>query len=108
MNGWARKAAGGLAVVAWVVTLAGCSSAGDLEIFNEGPDDVWVLTGDEEVEVTHDGGAVLLDYGCTPGDVTVEFPSGESVVLAGPVCPEQRIVIGDGVAELRPASADET
>lgn len=108
MSGRSRCAAGGLALVALVATLTGCASAGDLEVFNEGPDDVMVLTGDEELEVTHDGGAVLLDYGCTPGDVTVEFPSGESVVLAGPVCPEQRIVIGDGVAELRPASADET
>lgn len=108
MNGRSRFAAGGLGLVALAVTLTGCSSAGDLEIFNEGPDDVIVLTGDEEVEVTHDGGAALLDYGCTPGDVTVEFPSGESVVLAGPVCPEQHIVIGDGVAELRPASTDET
>lgn len=108
MSGWGRSAAGGLAVVALVTTLAGCSSAGDLEIFNEGPDEVRVSTGDEEVEVTADGGAVLLDYGCTPGDVTVEFASGDTVVLSGPVCPEQHIVIGDGEGELRPASTDET
>lgn len=108
MSGWARNAAGGLALVAFVATLTGCSSAGDLEIFNEGPDEVRVSTGDEEVEVSADGGAVLLDYGCTPGDVTVEFASGDTVVLSGPVCPEQHIVIGDGEAEVRPASTDET
>lgn len=108
MNGQRRTAVGGLAVVALVGILTGCSSAGDLEIFNEGPDDVMVHTGDEDAEVSAWGGAVLLDYGCTPGDVTVEFASGDTVVLAGPVCPEQHIVIGDGEAELRPASTDET
>ena len=95
-------------VVAAVVaaTLTACADAGDLSIVNDSPTDVIVRTGDEEDTVSAEGGVVLLDYGCTPGDVTVEFPSGRSVVVPGPVCPEQTIVIGDGTAELRPAARD--
>lgn len=91
-----------------VASLSACSSAGDLRIWNGGPDDVTVLTGDEVVEVSADGGVVLLNYGCTPGDVTVQFASGSSTVLSGPVCPDQRIVITDEGAELRPLPPSET
>ena len=86
-----------------VVTLTACGSAGDLSIRNDGPADVTVSTGDEEVTVTAGGGAEILDYGCTPGDVTVDFATGQSVVIPGPVCPEQEIVVGDGSATLEPA-----
>ena len=94
--------------MAMTAALAACSDAGDLAFSNDGPDDVTVATGDEEIAVSADGGVVLLDYGCTPGDVTVEFPSGEVVVVPGPVCPEQQIVIRDGKVELEPASANGT
>ncbi|WP_421742660.1 hypothetical protein [Cellulomonas sp.] len=96
---------GGLVAVALTVSLTACSDAGDLSIRNEGSADVTVLTGDEEVTVSAGGGAVLLDYGCTPGDVTVELPSDEPVVLAGPVCPGQEIVIRDGTVGLERTNA---
>ncbi|GAA4780997.1 hypothetical protein GCM10025784_31930 [Citricoccus nitrophenolicus] len=89
------------------VTLTACSFPGDLSILNEGPDGVTVLTGDDEVVLDTGGGVILLDYGCTPGDVTVEFDSGSEVVVPGPVCPEQQIVVGDGTAMLQPAESNE-
>lgn len=87
------------------VGLTACSEAGDLSIVNDGPGVVTVSTGDEDVTVDPDGGAVLLDYGCTPGDVTVAFDTGEETVLSGPICPEQEIVVSDGTASLRPAAS---
>lgn len=105
-----RLALGGSLIgVLLMVTLTACNDDGDLSISNNGPTDVTVDTGDEE-ETTVDagGGAVLLDYGCTPGDVTVKFTADQEVVLAGPVCPDQQIVIGDGTARLEPASTSET
>jgi len=50
---------------------------------------VTVLTRDEQVVVPESGGFVLLDYGCTPGDVTVEVTPGPAVVLPGPLCRNQ-------------------
>jgi len=47
-----------------------------------------------------------MHYGCTPGDVTVKFTSGQVVVVPGPVCPEQQIVVYDGKVDLQPASAN--
>ena len=96
---------------AWTVAVAGvgvgavlsaCDGGGDLEVANDSGEVVTVRTGDEESEVDGGGGVVLLDYGCTPGDVTVEFPSGAEVVLPGPVCPGQQVVIRDGTAQVRP------
>lgn len=89
--------------VAAAVTLSACADSGDLSIVNNGPDDVWVDTGDEEFTVAEDGGVVLLNYGCTPGDVTVRFSTGTEVEVPGPVCPEQEIVVEDETATLRPA-----
>ena len=85
-------------------TLTACADAGDLSIVNNSSTDVTVRTGDDEETVTAGGGVVFLDYGCTPGEVTIEFPSGPSVVVPGPVCPEQTIVIGDGTVELEPTA----
>lgn len=95
---------GGLITVALAATLMTCSGPGDLAIRNESPTDVTVLTGDEELTISAGGGAAILDYGCTPGDVTVKFTSGQVVVVPGPVCPEQQIVVYDGKVELQPAS----
>jgi hypothetical protein len=108
MSGRTWLATGGLITVALTAALTACSSPGDLSISNESPTDVTVLTGDEEITVSAWGGAALLDYGCTPGDVTVEFTSGQVVVVSGPVCPEQRIVVRDGKVELQPAAANDT
>jgi hypothetical protein len=99
---------GGLITVALAATLTTCSGPGDLAIRNESPTDVTVLTGDEELTISGWGGATMHHYGCTPGDVTVEFTSGQSVVVSGPVCPEQQIVVYDGKVELQPASANNT
>lgn len=108
MNGFrtARVVAGFLGAVL-AVSMVACSDPGDLGIVNEGPYAVTVVTGDHEVTVDSDGGAEILNYGCTPGDVTVEFHSGSDAVLPGPVCPEQRIVVEDGTAMLQPAAADD-
>ena len=80
--------------------IAKYSSRGELR-YDE--NDVVVSTGDEPpTTIGGSSGAVFLDYGCTPGDVTVEFPSGAEVVLPGPVCPGQQVVIRDGTAQVRP------
>lgn len=100
-----RAALHGLTGVVLAVGLTACSDAGDLSIVNNGPDAVTVATGDEDVTVDADGGTVLLDYGCTPGDVTVTFPTGATTVLPGPICPDQEIVVGDGTASLHPAES---
>ena len=74
VNGFrtARVVAGFLGAVL-AVSMVACSDPGDLGIVNEGPYAVTVVTGDHEVTVDSDGGAEILNYGCTPGDVTVEF-----------------------------------
>ena len=100
---------GGLITVALAATLITHKIPGDLTISNHSPADVTVLTGDEELTVSGWGGATILHYGCTPGDVTVKFTSGQAVVVVpGPVCPEQQIVVYDGKVELQPASANNT
>jgi hypothetical protein len=95
-----------LVTVALSLTLAACGDAGNLSVVNEGTSDVTVVFGDERETVSAGGGVAFLDYGCTPGDVTVELASGRSVVVPGPVCPEQEIVVGDdGTVDVRPATA---
>jgi hypothetical protein len=95
---------GGLVSLALAATLITHKIPGDLAFRNDSPIDVTVLTGDEELTITAGGGASILDYGCSPGDVTVRFTSGKVVVVPGPVCPEQQIVVYDGRVELQPAS----
>lgn len=95
---------GVLALLGLTATLSACSSPGDLAFLNDGDRDVTVSTGDQDVTVSPDGGAVLLGHGCTPGDVTVVLGSGRTIVLPGPVCPDQEVVIGDDDARLRPTA----
>jgi len=97
---------GGLITVALAATLIAHKIPGDLTIRNESPTDVTVLTGDQKLTVSGWGGVVMHHYGCTPGDVTVKFTSGQVVVVPGPVCPEQQIVVYDGKIDLQPASAN--
>jgi hypothetical protein len=104
VHGGARLAAGALVAALLATTMTACRGKGDLAISNDGPGDVTVLIEGQEVVVPSSGGATLLNYGCTPGDVTVRFASGRAVVLPGPVCPDQRIAVRDGTAVLRPAS----
>ncbi|GAB3216410.1 hypothetical protein GCM10027586_09210 [Kineococcus gypseus] len=83
------------------VALAGCGEGGDLAFHNDGPDDVSVVSDGETSTVHADGGMVVLDAGCTDGDVLVTFPSGKTVTVPGPVCPDQEVVIHDQEVELR-------
>jgi hypothetical protein len=99
---------GGLITVALAATLITQKIPGDLTIRNESPNDVTVLTGDEGDTLPGWGGVSFLDYGCTAGDVTVKFTSGLVLVVSGPVCPNQQIVVYDGTVELQPASANNT
>jgi len=84
MNARVRLAIGGPVGVGLAMTLTACGNQGDLSIWNSGPSDVTVLTGDNELNVPASGGVSILDYGCTPGDVTVKFASGGEVLLPGP------------------------
>jgi len=93
----------GFLVLTFTATLTACAPAGDLGFYNSSAGDVTVSTGDEEFEVASSEGAVLLDYGCTPGDITIELSSGQVVVVSGPVCPEQQVVIRDDEVDLEPA-----
>lgn len=93
----------GLLGVALSIALTGCSGAGDLSFSNESPNDVSVSTGSEEITVTAGGAVSILGSGCTKGDVIVEFTSGQKVVVAGPVCPSDHVVIRDGKVELQPS-----
>ena len=96
---------GGLITVALAAALSTYSEPGDLAFSNESPADVTVLTGEDQDVVPASGGTVFLNYGCTPGDITVEFSSGPAVLVPGPVCPDQQVAVkGDGSVELRPAS----
>jgi hypothetical protein len=108
MRGRPWLVTGGLIAVALAATLMTYSRPGDLAIRNESPTDVTVLTGDEKLTISGWGGTTIHRYGCTPGDVTVKFTSGQVVVVAGPVCPEQQIVVHDGKVGLEPASVKNT
>jgi hypothetical protein len=103
----ARLALGGPSVTILTIALTACSGAGDLAVLNESDDEVWVSTVDEEFEVSATGGTVVLDYGCTPGDVTVEFTSGRLIAVAGPVCSDEQIVIHDDGEVVVEAVVDE-
>ncbi|MBG6215038.1 hypothetical protein RCH23_003009 [Cryobacterium sp. CAN_C3] len=91
----------GLFVVALSVALTACSGPDDLTFSNESPADVTISTGNEEVTVSAWGGASILGSGCSKGDVIVTFNSGQKVVVAGPICPGEQIVVHDGKVDLQ-------
>lgn len=104
MTGSRRRAAG--AALGLALLTAACGETGSLAISNESPHLVVVRLGDEETEVASGGGAVVMGYDCTPGDVLVVSASGETVTLDGPVCSDQQIVIDSaGTVALAPADA---
>ncbi|MBG6213452.1 hypothetical protein RCH23_001223 [Cryobacterium sp. CAN_C3] len=103
MGHWNGLARSGLIILAVTATLTACTGRGDLNISNESSTDVTVSTRDEVITVAALGGASILGSGCTPGDIIVEFSSGQKVAVAGPVCPEKQLVVLDGKAELRPS-----
>lgn len=89
-----RRRASGV-VLGFVLLTTACSEGGSLTISNESQDSVTVRLGDEEVVVPSMGGALLHDYGCSPGDVAVISASaaGDSTMLQGPVCSDQQILV---------------
>ena len=103
MRHWNGLAGSGLILMAVAATLTACSGLGDLNISNESSTAVTVSTGDEVFTVAAWGGASILGSGCIPGDVIVEFTSGQKVTVSGPVCPEKRLVVLEGKVELRPS-----
>lgn len=99
-----RTFAGGRSTAVGVlvtVVLAGCGGGGDLSFRNDGPDDVSVVVDGETTSVDAGGGMVVLDAGCTRGDVLVTFPSGRTVTVPGPVCPDREVVVHDQEVDLR-------
>ncbi|WP_353708798.1 hypothetical protein ABRQ22_05135 [Cellulosimicrobium sp. ES-005] len=110
MNGrrYGRAWTVAVAVVGVGAVLSACDGGGDLEVANDSREDVTVRTGDEESEVDGGGGVVFLDYGCTPGDVTVVRASGAEEIVDGPVCPDQKIVVRDDEVVLVPVAADDS
>ncbi len=98
-----RRAAG--TVLGVTLLTAACSEGGSLSISNESSHLVTVQLGDEETEIWSGGGAVLHDYGCSPGDVVVVSASGETATLDGPVCSDQQIVI-DRAGDVKVAPAE--
>lgn len=91
MNARVRLAIGGPVCVVVAMTLTACRNQNDLNVENSGPSDVTALTGDNELRIPASGAISILDYGCTPGDGTVAFASGQEVPLPGPVCPDRRM-----------------
>lgn len=101
MRGWGgRLLVGAVVALGLAAGLTSCGPGGDLTILNEGPTDATVSTGDQTAVVPHSGGVSLLDYGCTPGDARVTLGSGQLIVLAGPICPDQEIVITETTARV--------
>lgn len=101
-----RRRASGV-VLGLVLLTTACSESGGLTISNESQDSVTVRLGDEEVVVPSMGGALLHDYGCSPGDVVVISASaaGDLTMLQGPVCSDQQIVI-DRAGDVKAAPAE--
>lgn len=100
-----RFARSGLLLLAMMAALTACTGAGDVSISNESSTDVIVSTGDDDVAVSAGGAASILGSGCIPGDVTVEFASGETVTVPGPICPGEQLVVLDDEVELRTAES---
>lgn len=91
----------GLTSLFCVATLAGCGShGGDLEITNDSNVRVTVSTGGDPITVEPGGGVVVLDSGCTAGDVTIVLDKSKQLTVPGPVCPPDTIVIHADTAEV--------
>lgn len=77
----------GLASLFCVATLAGCGSdGGDLEITNDSSVSATVSTGGDPITVEPGGAVVVLDSGCTAGDVTIVLGTSKQLTVPGPVC----------------------
>lgn len=89
---------GGVAAVGVGLVVVSClPSPGDLHLVNDGDVDVRVLAAGQHVTVTASGAVEVLGVGCV-SDVVVELPHTDPVTIAGPVCPEDSVVVsGNGV-----------
>lgn len=100
MSRGSRLAMASLVDALLVMTVTACDRKGDLQFENSGSRDVTVMAGDETLTVPGSGGVTIIHYGCTSGDITVKFASGREVLLAGPVCPDKRVIISESTASL--------
>ena len=82
-----------MAVSGLVLLTTACGASGQLEITNSSPHAVTVQLGDDDTEVSSSGGAIVHEYGCSPGDVVVVSASGHRSVLPGPVCSGDHITV---------------
>lgn len=96
-----------MAVTGLVLLTAACGESGQLEITNSSPHAVTVQLGDDDTEVSSSGGAIIHEYGCSPGDVVVVSASGQRSVLPGPVCSGEHITVdSDGRVTVSAAERD--
>jgi hypothetical protein len=80
------------AVGAGVVVLSCAPSPGDLRLVNNGAVDIEMVAVGQHVTVTAGGEVDVLGVGCV-SDVLVELPGSDPVTIAGPVCPEDSVVV---------------
>lgn len=88
---------------------SGCGGGENISVGNTGDASVTVQLGADDVgEVTAGGGVVLLDVtDCYEGLIVVTYADGRTVELDGPICPGQRLVIGNTTAQiLEPSGRD--
>lgn len=78
--------------VAGVVVVSCLPSPGDLHLVNEGDVDVEMAADGQLVTVTAGGAVDVLGAGCVP-DVVVQIPETDPVTIAGPVCPEDSVLV---------------
>lgn len=104
------RAAVGVVVGTGLLALAGCVSGADIEIDNRADADVTVRLGDEQTEVTDDGGALLLDVSeCYASPAVVTYADGRVVELDDDVCPGDLLrVTDDDVVLVRAAARVDT
>lgn len=92
-----------------VLSASGCTEGENITVGNTSDASVTVRLGQEDVgEVTADGGVVLLDAtDCYEGPIVVTYAGGKTYELDEPICPGQRLVVGDATAKiLKPSGRD--
>jgi hypothetical protein len=97
-----RTTSGFLGASLLLAGLTACGDSGDLTFTNEGSGTVTVSTDDQTFTLSPANGTSILDNGCNKGDVTVTFESGSEITLAGPVCPDKQVVIGEDTVAQKP------
>lgn len=101
----ARMFVASLVGAAAVVSLGACLSE-TFTMVNNGTQEVEVFLGDETVTVPESGAVEIMEYECTPGDVTVTIPDVAPIVLPGPICNDEEIIVWNEGATTAPAQED--